>query len=400
MNTQETKATNFFEEVLTQTHTLIGGVTGSGKSVLMNGLVYNLIQKSPEEVHLYLIDPKCGVELADFEDLPHVHGFAENPTDAIAMLEDIYNLMKCRYATLKELNKGRKIKLKTSQETPVYVIIDELAVLMSRGKKEFQSKLEDMLCMCRASNIHIIAATQKPSKKAIPAETIDNFTCRIALKCADSMQSKQIIGISGAELISEKGKAFLKTDDSGAKEISFPKISDEALALAIEKWTSFECEEEEEAETEEATKTQTKVRVHVRAKSKKAELAEVSAPEPQPEKEQVVVDNDDKLKEILLTIAGYVRKLIAVIAFFVGYIINGVQSVLMGAFSAIEKMDISGGLFSILIGLVVRIVVLVSIWSVVYALYIPVFIFRGVVCITWKELPEVLSIGQRMPKLA
>lgn len=213
-------------------------MTGSGKSVLLNGLIHNLIQQSPEQCRLYLIDPKK-IGLAKFQHLPHVDGYATDTTDIIDMMQEILDLMHQCYEMMSEWDE-------ISKETPVYVMIDELADLMINGGSQFWKLLQSLNQLCRAANIHVIAATQSPAKKIIPAEITINFTCKIALHCDDTTQSRQILGVPGAELLPKHGKALLKIDGKEIQKISIPYLDSETLKASVEAWQAFtpepECE--------------------------------------------------------------------------------------------------------------------------------------------------------------
>ena len=185
-------------------HTLIAGSTGCGKSTLLNGVLRDLlIHYAPSEARLVLIDPKM-TELADYRELPHCEAYANNLDDAIEVLKAVDALMMRRYAVM-SAKKQRKYT-----GARIYVVIDELMPLMiSPRRKEVQLLLTNLLTLGRAAKVIIIAATQVPSRKIIPAELVANFTMRIGMSCLSPIESRQIIGFKGCEELPKHGKAYV-----------------------------------------------------------------------------------------------------------------------------------------------------------------------------------------------
>ena len=185
-------------------HTLIAGATGCGKSTLLHGIMRDLlIHYAPSEAKLVLIDPKMN-ELSDYRELPHCEAYASTTEDSIEVLRAVTELMMRRYKVM-GANKEKSYK-----GAKVFVVIDELMPLMiSPRKKEVQILLTDLLTLGRASGICVIAATQVPSRKIIPAELVSNFTMRIGMSCLSPIESRQIIGFKGCEELPKHGKAFV-----------------------------------------------------------------------------------------------------------------------------------------------------------------------------------------------
>lgn len=180
-------------ELAQATHLLIAGTTGSGKSVLINGIIYTLINAyTPQQIDLILIDPKK-IELAKYKDLPHCRHYANTTTDIIDTLKQVCGIMDSTYS-----------KMSASGTTscyfkPIYIIVDELADLMTTSKKECAPLLQRIAQLGRAANIHLFCATQAPNRKVLPPELVLNFTHRVALRCLSPIESRQIIGVKGAE---------------------------------------------------------------------------------------------------------------------------------------------------------------------------------------------------------
>lgn len=175
--------------MLESPHLLIAGMTGSGKSVLLNQLI------SLTTGQLYLIDLKK-VELIDWYD--ESTWYADNARDSVHLLEYILELIERRYKTMQK--RGQKL----STQEDVWVCIDELADLMVTCRKQVEPLLIRIGQIGRAARVHLIMCTQQPSAKIIP--TSIKLNCeRVALHCMTAQQSRQIIEQSGAELLPRVG---------------------------------------------------------------------------------------------------------------------------------------------------------------------------------------------------
>lgn len=219
-------------------HILIGGTTGSGKSILINGVIYEIISRfPPNQAKLILIDPKM-VELSKYKKLPHTIIYS-NSEKALETLQAASAIIEARY---KQMDKKQVTDYSRLKPIPahIYLIIDELADLMiSEQAKQIKKELQHILQIGRASGISVIAATQAPNRKIIPAELVINFTDRIALRCASSIESKQIINQSGAELLPKFGKAFYKSPNYNNNlpfTVSIPMISEQEVNRILKHW--------------------------------------------------------------------------------------------------------------------------------------------------------------------
>ena len=217
--------------MLKSTHLLIAGTTGSGKSVVLNGIMHTaLTLLSPDDAEFILVDPKI-VELSPYKNLPHVREYLTEDEEVADMLESVYDEMMERYKDMDD--KG----IRKYDGKDLYIIIDELADLMTKGyAKRIKTGLQLLLQKARAARIHVIAATQAPNRKIIPAEVILNFTDRIALRCLSSIESRQILTVSGAEKIKGYGKAMYLSPSAGITWINIPFYSDEDLEQIIDFW--------------------------------------------------------------------------------------------------------------------------------------------------------------------
>ncbi|MDR3988554.1 MAG: DNA translocase FtsK [Oscillospiraceae bacterium] len=195
-------------------HVLIAGTTGSGKSVCTNSLIVSLLYKStPEEVRFIMVDPKM-VELAPYNGIPHLLiPVVTDPKKAAGALQwAVYEMMK-RYKLFSENGvkdlagfnalAGRSQELK--KMPTVVVVIDELADLMLVAAKEVEESICRVAQMGRASGMHLIIATQRPSADVITGLMKANIPSRIAFAVASSLESRIILDTTGAEKLVGKG---------------------------------------------------------------------------------------------------------------------------------------------------------------------------------------------------
>lgn len=197
-------------------HLLIAGATGSGKSVLMNIIIMSIIYKySPSEVEFIMIDPKM-VELKIYSEIPHLKGrkVVTKATEATASLHEAVKEMTSRFETFSK-NGCRDIKAYNAkveeddndlEKMPyLVVIIDELSDLMMEASKDVEHYITRLAQMGRASGVHLIIATQRPSVNVITGVIKANIPSRIAFQVASNVDSRTIIDISGAEKLLGKG---------------------------------------------------------------------------------------------------------------------------------------------------------------------------------------------------
>ena len=194
-------------------HLLIGGATGSGKSVCINNLICSIAKKcNPEEVKMVLVDPKR-VELSLYRNLPHLIGnVVTDVQDAIAMLDGLINEMNRRYSTLEiwgarnieEYNSKAIFKLKY-----IVLIMDEFADFMASAQSEIEPRISRLTAMARAVGIHLVLATQRPSADVITGLIKANIPSRISFQVSSSINSRIILDKSGAEKLIGKGDMLL-----------------------------------------------------------------------------------------------------------------------------------------------------------------------------------------------
>lgn len=185
-------------------HLLIAGTTGSGKSVLTNSLIISLLMtKSPDELKLILVDPKK-VEFSDYNNIPHLL------TPVIVENEKVMNAIKWlvdemekRYSILSNYKvrniEGYNEKVGFTAMPYIVIVIDEVADLMSAIGKAFEAEVLRIAQKARATGIHLVLATQRPSVDVITGVLKGNIPGRIALKVASQQDSRVIIDRNGAE---------------------------------------------------------------------------------------------------------------------------------------------------------------------------------------------------------
>lgn len=206
---------------------LIGGTTGSGKSVLLHSLILSL---QASDACLYLIDPKS-VEFNVYSNLDCVKALVSSPEEAFDVIEEVREVMENRFDLLKRhrsrnASDFNKKVLAKDRLRPIVVIVDEWADIVLQDK-EVQKPLCLLAQKGRAAGISIVLATQRPSCRVISGLIKANFPGRIALKVASAVDSRVIIDAKGAEKITDIGTG-LYVDGATSKPILFraPYISD------------------------------------------------------------------------------------------------------------------------------------------------------------------------------
>lgn len=204
-------ASTLARRILAQTHTLIAGTTGSGKSVLLRSIIHTALLDYPDEHKLILIDPKR-TELWPYRGVPHCIGYASEPDEIIEQLTAALKLIDERTRRTRARNAN------DSDEPDVYVIIDEYADLMTTSKKQAVPLIQRIAQLGRSSRVHLILATQRPTRDIITGAIKVNLDCRIALRVPTPQDSRNIINQSGAELLPQWGYGLMVTPQSNEPE--------------------------------------------------------------------------------------------------------------------------------------------------------------------------------------
>lgn len=226
-------------------HLLIAGTTGSGKSVCINSIITCLLMRNtPDDVRFVLIDPKR-VELAPFAPIPHlVFSRVVVEIDEVpAVLAAVVREMESRYKlfasvgvrNIEAYNQSPRI----SQKIPYWVvIIDELADLMVSAPYQVEKSLVRLAQLARATGIHLIVATQRPSVDVVTGLIKANFPARIAFAVSSQVDSRTILDMAGAEKLLGKGDMlYLPTEASQPRRIQGCYLSDAEIERVVKWWS-------------------------------------------------------------------------------------------------------------------------------------------------------------------
>lgn len=234
-------------------HLLMAGATGSGKSVAVNAMLSSIIMKAtPDEVRMILVDPKM-LELSVYEGIPHLlMPVITEPTKASLALKWAASEMERRYrlmqlACVRNIGgfnefwaKATPQRKKEIQETLeddtitrlpyILLVIDELADLMMTAPKDVESSIQRLAQKARASGIHMVLATQRPSVDIITGVIKANLPCRVAFQVVSKHDSRTILDLIGAEKLLGKGDMLFQRPGSGRLErVQGALISDEEV---------------------------------------------------------------------------------------------------------------------------------------------------------------------------
>lgn len=248
---------NVVSDLAKMPHCIIAGATGSGKSVCINTVIMSILMNArPDEIKLLMIDPKK-VELTPYTSLPHmIAPVITEAHGAYAALSWLVREMQVRYDILKrlgvrnitafnsrEINKELESSLDISVPEKMHgivAIIDEFADLMMVSSSDLETPIARIAQMARAVGIHLILATQRPSREVITGIIKANFPTRIAFKVASRINSQIILDENGAEsLLGNGDMLFLPPGSSHLTRAQGAYISDEEIHRVI----SFICEQ-------------------------------------------------------------------------------------------------------------------------------------------------------------
>ena len=224
-------------------HLLIAGQTGSGKSVLINSVITSLLlQATPDEVRLVLADPKR-VELAGFNGIPHL--VTPVVTDHDKILNALYwatGEMDRRYrlfarATARNIEKYNETRSGPDRIPYVVLIIDELADLMMSAPIQVEKAITRISQLARATGIHLVVATQRPSVDVITGLIKANIPARVAFATASAVDSRTIIDMTGAEKLLGRGDMlWLPPDSPKPTRAQGVFVSDPEIELVTRHW--------------------------------------------------------------------------------------------------------------------------------------------------------------------
>ncbi len=241
-------------------HLLIAGTTNSGKSVCVTALATCLVMSNtPDDLKLVMLDPKM-VELVRFNGLPHLMGKVETEIDrmlailrwALMEMDSRYRLMAEVKARNLESYNQKMIQKKKPTLPRIVIFIDELADLMMSAPDQTEHSLIRLAQMARATGIHLVVATQRPSTDVVTGLIKANFPARISFAMASAVDSRVILDSNGAESLLGKGDMlFLDPARAGLQRLQGIIVSDNEIEKIIEHWQSMVHQPEEPAPWEE-----------------------------------------------------------------------------------------------------------------------------------------------------
>ena len=230
-----------YGDLLKMPHLLVAGSTGSGKSVCLNVLICSILYHySPEFVRFIMIDPKK-VELSVYKNMPHMvmPNTVTEVSKAINALTWAVNEMERRYDILQEnscrnIAEYNELQKKNGGKKMYYIVIivDEMADLMTRAKKDVEDKINSLTSKARAAGIHLVVATQRPSVDVITGTIKNNIPTRIAFKVTSMNDSRTILEKSGAESLFGNGDMLYCPPNGGEPiRLQGPFLDDEVLSI-------------------------------------------------------------------------------------------------------------------------------------------------------------------------
>ncbi|WRD59238.1 DNA translocase FtsK [Helicobacter pylori] len=224
-------------------HLLIAGTTGSGKSVGVNAMILSLLYKNPpDQLKLVMIDPKM-VEFSIYADIPHLlTPIITDPKKAIGALQSVAKEMERRYSLMSEY------KVKTidsyNEQAPnngveafpyLIVVIDELADLMMTGGKEAEFPIARIAQMGRASGLHLIVATQRPSVDVVTGLIKTNLPSRVSFRVGTKIDSKVILDADGAQSLLGRGDMlFTPPGSNGLVRLHAPFATEDEIKKIVD----------------------------------------------------------------------------------------------------------------------------------------------------------------------
>lgn len=203
-------------DFLKNSHLLVGGSSGAGKSCLMNAIIENLLSKY-DDIYFLIVDVKR-VEYMKYKNNEQIIATAYDSQAAFKYLDKFITIMYNRFnkletAAAKDINAYNEKAADGEKMQHFFILVDETADLLLDDKR-IKTQLQKLTQLGRAVGLHVILATQAPNCKTIPTEIKINITCRISLQVPNASNSKIIIDKSGAELLERPGDAIIKTHNN------------------------------------------------------------------------------------------------------------------------------------------------------------------------------------------
>jgi len=233
-------------DLATMPHMLIAGATGSGKSVCLNSIIAALLlQNTPDTLRFLMVDPKR-VELTGYNGIPHL--LSEVVVDmervtkvfhwVLGEMDGRYRrFSETRATNIRDYNERIALSLSEKRLPYIVVVVDELADLMMVAPQEVERSICRIAQMARATGIHMLIATQRPSVDVVTGLIKANFPARIAFNVASSVDSRVILDMSGAEHLLGQGDMLFQSPDSPTPmRLQGTFVSDEELRRLVRYW--------------------------------------------------------------------------------------------------------------------------------------------------------------------
>src|SRR5512139_1749868 len=262
---RDVSGTAISADLASMPHILIAGTTGSGKSVCINAIIMSLLMdNTPDDLRVVMIDPKM-VELLRYNGLPHLYGKVETEIERIVgVLRWVTREMDSRYKKFSELgvrhvNEYNERMLARGADKLPYmaVFIDELSDLMMSAPVEVEKTICRIAQMARATGIHLVIATQRPSTDVVTGLIKANFPARIAFAVASAVDSRVILDSVGAEALLGKGDMLYLASDSGhTVRLQGCFVSDREIDRVADFWRAQYADEERVPAPWESSKAQ------------------------------------------------------------------------------------------------------------------------------------------------
>ncbi len=219
-----------------QPHMLVAGATGTGKTIFLNSLILSMLYKStPEQLRLIMVDPKR-VEFQNYNEIPHLLcPVINDAAKTINALQWLAKEMERRFEVfseiptrnLKSYNAHKTVIAEGKQLPYIVLVVDELADLMAAKGKELEAGIVRLAQMARATGIHLVLATQRPSVEVITGLIKANISSRISFQVASQIDSRTVIDTSGAEKLLGLGDMlFLSSKSSRITRVQGPYVSE------------------------------------------------------------------------------------------------------------------------------------------------------------------------------
>ena len=243
---RDTSGTPVVADLARAPHLLIAGATGSGKSACINGAIVSLLMyHGPESLRFIMVDPKL-VELPGYNQIPHMIG------KVITDLEDVHGAltwlllqMDERYRLFREykvrnidaFNRVARRRKKLDTLPHIVLVVDELADLMMTAPEEIEKQLVRLAQMARATGIHLVLATQRPSTDVVTGLIKANFPSRIAFAVTSQIDSRVILDSPGAEKLLGQGDMLLmRADKAKVQRVQGSYVNDAEIKRVVDWW--------------------------------------------------------------------------------------------------------------------------------------------------------------------